>query len=335
MKKPPVSIGMPVYNGEMWIRRALESLLNQDYPNIQIVVSDNASDDNTLTIIKEYAKKYQKISILENKKNIGVFKNFKNVLINSTGKYFMWAAVDDFWAATYVSTMVNKLENDEKYAVVQSATMLINENNLQKIGYVRFIGENNPENCSLFHLTKNIISPLKYNFYIYGLFRRTLLVEAANYMPSIPSSDRWFLLQFPLAGYKLAYVDEPLYIRTIANEPLYIRYPDEELAQQIKNEQDIKGNWYLFNRVKVIRKMLNTSSLLKDTPRIYINIVLLQNLVRIIRVGTRMVIRHYASIILPKRTKKLIKKWLKIKQVTKIKKEWTDYEESRTNRISF
>lgn len=310
MKYPLVSVGIPVFNGEQWIRRALDSLLKQDYPNIEILVSDNASDDMTVNEVNEYAAVNKNIRILKNDVNIGIFNNFKNVLSKSSGEYFMWAAVDDCWETTFISSLVNKLVGDESFAVAQSATQTVSETDLEKIGYIRFTGSNNPENCSMLQLTKKIVSPLKYNLYIYGIFRRKLLIEAFAYMPSIPSSDRWFLLQFPLAGYRFAYVDEPLYIRTIANDPLYDRYPYEPLAKKIKVKHT-KTTWFQFEPVWVVRDMLYKSSLVKRKSLFNISVVLSQLARRRLKVGIKLMIRTIVVVLLPNKYLQIIKSKLK------------------------
>ena len=96
-RRPLVSIGMPVYNSERFIRRALDSLLTQQYENFELIISDNASTDNTSKIAQEYAVCEKRIILDANSHNSGVIKNFIKVLRLAKGKYFMWAAADDFW----------------------------------------------------------------------------------------------------------------------------------------------------------------------------------------------------------------------------------------------
>jgi glycosyltransferase involved in cell wall biosynthesis len=106
---PLVSIGVPVFNGFPLLRHALDSLLAQDYGNYEIIISDNASTDNTQLICQQYAGRDSRIKYFRNEKNIGAPNNFKRVLELSEGKFFMWAAHDDTWSPNYVSTLVDKL----------------------------------------------------------------------------------------------------------------------------------------------------------------------------------------------------------------------------------
>ncbi|HEY9297142.1 MAG TPA: glycosyltransferase, partial [Phormidium sp.] len=78
--KPLVSIGMPVYNGDRYLRLALDSLLAQDYENFDLIISDNASTDKTQEICLEYAAKDSRIRYYRNQVNVGASENFKVVV---------------------------------------------------------------------------------------------------------------------------------------------------------------------------------------------------------------------------------------------------------------
>lgn len=107
---PLVSVGMPVYNGDQYLEQALDSLLNQVYDNYQIIIVDNASTDRTFEIAKAYSFRSPKIKYHRNDQNIGAAANFNKAYALSEGDYFMWAAHDDWWAPSYISTCVDELE---------------------------------------------------------------------------------------------------------------------------------------------------------------------------------------------------------------------------------
>jgi glycosyltransferase involved in cell wall biosynthesis len=98
-----------VYNGGTLLRRALDSLLAQDYPSLEIVIRDNASKDDTEIISREYAARDPRIRYVRNPSNVGVVGNFRLALGDATGKYFMWAAHDDLWGRDYVSRLARAL----------------------------------------------------------------------------------------------------------------------------------------------------------------------------------------------------------------------------------
>ena len=107
---PLVSVGVPVYNGAKVLRRALDSILSQDYSRVEIIVSDNASTDETEELCKEFSAKDNRITYYRSEKNMGVVWNFNSLIQFSKGKYFMWLSCDDFCAPDYLSKCVALLE---------------------------------------------------------------------------------------------------------------------------------------------------------------------------------------------------------------------------------
>jgi glycosyltransferase involved in cell wall biosynthesis len=101
-----VSIGVPVYNGENYLRQALESLLSQSHANIEVIISDNASTDETGRICEEFTKNDSRISCFHQSTNKSAIWNFNFVLRQARGEYFMWAAHDDLWDKDWVSTLL-------------------------------------------------------------------------------------------------------------------------------------------------------------------------------------------------------------------------------------
>lgn len=123
--QPLVSIGIPTYNRSKSLIRALESALRQDYQNIEIIISDNASSDNTEELCQRYASKYPNIKYSRFPENLGPHENFKQVLKASSGDYFMWLADDDFIDENYVSECLCMLrENDDVVIAGGRATFL-------------------------------------------------------------------------------------------------------------------------------------------------------------------------------------------------------------------
>jgi glycosyltransferase involved in cell wall biosynthesis len=120
VKTPLVTIGMPVYNGAPYVAKALDALLAQDYPRLEILVSDNASSDETPRICEERARRDPRLSYLRNDANIGATANFRRVLSLARGEYFMWAAHDDLWEPTFVSTLAARLDADDGLVLAMS-----------------------------------------------------------------------------------------------------------------------------------------------------------------------------------------------------------------------
>jgi glycosyltransferase involved in cell wall biosynthesis len=108
---PLVSVGIPTYNRPEGLRRTLECITNQTYANLEIIVSDNCSPDpQVVNVVNEFKQVDSRIRFYRQDENIGAQHNFKFVLGQSTGKYFMWAADDDKWNDFYIAELVNCLE---------------------------------------------------------------------------------------------------------------------------------------------------------------------------------------------------------------------------------
>jgi len=94
------------------MRKSIDSLLNQTFTKFELIISDNASTDNTEQICKEYVKIDKRIQYYRQKRNIGGIRNFSYVLNKANSKYFMWAADDDLWEDTFLEKNINVLESN-------------------------------------------------------------------------------------------------------------------------------------------------------------------------------------------------------------------------------
>ena len=110
--EPLVSIGVPVYNSEGHLSGALDSLLEQDYSNLELIISDNGSKDSTPEIIRQYSARDTRIIHHRVEQNRGAIWNFNRVFQSARGKYFMWAAADDRRDPSYLRCCVECLERD-------------------------------------------------------------------------------------------------------------------------------------------------------------------------------------------------------------------------------
>jgi len=175
---PLVSMGMPVYNGEAFIRLALDSLMAQEYKNFELIISDDASTDATQQICTEYAARYGQIKYFRNDVNIGMVRNYDRVLDLSVGEYFMWTAQDDVWEPSYVVTMVQLLSSQPTAVIAFSDHDNIDENGRQIKTYPHIFSL--PANDVYTRLRKYVLQGEhlgRPNFFL-GLMRRAAMCEA-------------------------------------------------------------------------------------------------------------------------------------------------------------
>lgn len=110
---PLVSIGMPVRNGGATFERALQAVLAQDYPNIEVIISDNASVDDTAVIAREAAASDPRVRYVRHDATLKALQNFWFCADEAKGRYFMWAAHDDLRSEDFVTRLVAALADDE------------------------------------------------------------------------------------------------------------------------------------------------------------------------------------------------------------------------------
>lgn len=206
---PRVSVGLPVHNGERFVERALRCHLAQDYRDLEVIVGDNASTDDTLAICRRVADEDPRVLILTSDRNRGAVPNFNRVLAAARGEYFKWAADDDWCTADFVGRAVQRL-NAEPGAVLAYAPMGVEDDQ----GTVfRWHDEVHPGFRSprveerLRALAWRLGDPTAL---IFGLLRTGVLRRAGG-VPNTPEPDRTLLTELILHGTFL-HLDEPVFV---------------------------------------------------------------------------------------------------------------------------
>lgn len=129
-KHPLVSIGMPLYNEARFVEDSLSSILAQDYPNLEIIISDNASTDDTLNICRRLVGDRSNVIIHQFEKNRGVADNSWYVRNAAKGDYFMWASGHDLWASNLISESVALLESTPTAVIAFGSSVWVDENGM-------------------------------------------------------------------------------------------------------------------------------------------------------------------------------------------------------------
>ena len=117
MVKPLVSICVPTYNSARYLRPCLDSIVAQTYRNVEVIFSDNASTDETISILQEYVQRYG-LALSQNTANIGAGANFNKLIGLARGEYIALYHADDVYAKTIVEDSVHALNNDASIGLV-------------------------------------------------------------------------------------------------------------------------------------------------------------------------------------------------------------------------
>ena len=128
VRKPKLSVGLPVYNGEKYLAQTMDGLLGQDFRDFELILSDNGSTDGTSKICQVYAQKDSRIRYFRSDSNRGATWNFRRVFELAEGKYFKWATYDDECYPTMLRRCMEVMEQaDESVALVYPLVEFINE----------------------------------------------------------------------------------------------------------------------------------------------------------------------------------------------------------------
>ena len=222
--QPLVSVGIPVYNGERLIRRALESLLGQTYGHLELIISDNASMDATATICQEYAARDPRVRYYRNLTNIGVYANFRRVFELSSGDYFMWASVDDVRPLTAVAACIEALLRNTRAVMAHGAILVEAEG---RAGLVEISNEVHIAAVGAAERVRAFTKGIRRNAVLYGLYRREALGKGM--LGGCYGQDYLLCVQMCLLG-PLEYVKTPVIVlrerKLIPNDnPMYADEP--------------------------------------------------------------------------------------------------------------
>ena len=118
MEEKRVSIILPVYNAQDYLERCLNSVLNQDYGNIELIAIDDGSSDNSWKILEKYKKTYSKKIEIIKQENMGVSKTRNKGISIATGEYLTFIDNDDYYDVDYISKYVKEIESGDYDVVI-------------------------------------------------------------------------------------------------------------------------------------------------------------------------------------------------------------------------
>ncbi len=200
-----VSIGLPVFNGGPILENAINSLLSQTYRNIELLISDNASTDETGSICERAQARDPRVKYHCNDTNIGAVANWHHVFRMASGEYFMWAAHDDRWEPEFIEEVVALLEEDSSAVLAFSQSDDIDLTTGRVFPGRNMLKFAKPR-TRLSRLLKFLLNPGlsgKANL-IYGVIRRDTLERVGCMYMGTYGSEEWSptMLTLLLLGYQ-------------------------------------------------------------------------------------------------------------------------------------
>lgn len=136
-QKPLVSIIVPVHNSGKFLPECLRSLTQQSYRNIEIIAIDDFSSDNSLKILRSFAKKYKKVRVYKNVKRYGIGITLNRLISKTKGDFVAFASSEDISSKERITKELHFLLNNQDVVAVGSQCYFIRKNN-KRIGKSNF-----------------------------------------------------------------------------------------------------------------------------------------------------------------------------------------------------
>jgi len=195
---PTVSLAVPVHNGERYLAETLQSLSIQDFPDLEVIICDNASTDATPAIAQSHAARDPRIRYVRNSTNMGAAYNFNLGFTLARGEYFKWCAHDDLLSPDFLTCCVEALRNDPTAILAHGRQQLIDETGSPLPGLTGGLSDTSHIQDPALRF-RTVFPTQGYDAAVFGLFRRRALARTSLHRPYY-SSDIALLAECALLG---------------------------------------------------------------------------------------------------------------------------------------
>ena len=223
-RSPRVSIGMPVYNRELYVSEAIEAHLRQTYSDFELIITDNHSTDHTEEICRAYAARDRRIKFFRNDQNLGAAGNFGRCFELAQGEYFRWHPSDDLVGPELLELCVEVLDRDPSVMTAYPRTRLIDATGNIISDYDENLHIMNDRPSERF---KEVLHRLRLCNLHYGLSRRVKLAST-GLLRHYPGGDIPMIAEMALYG---KFYEVP--------EHLFYRRMHEEASSAMKDVKDV------------------------------------------------------------------------------------------------
>ncbi len=199
---------MPVYNGEEFVRQAIESHLAQTLGDFELVITDNHSTDGTEAICREYAARDRRVRYVRNEINLGGPGNFTRAFSHCRGVYHKWSTADDWWDPTFLAKAVEVLDRDAETILVYPRTVFVDGAGKETDRYEDMLHLRDDRPSARFVQLYNTIALCQAHL---GVIRRDVMAHT-GLIGSEMASDIRFLAELSLYG-KFYVLPEYLFFR--------------------------------------------------------------------------------------------------------------------------
>ncbi len=210
---PLVSIGLPVFNGERYLARAVESLLAQTESRLELLISDNGSQDATQSIGQAFQSRDSRVIYVRHATNKGAYFNWNFVARQCTGRYFKWASANDYCEPQFLAACIQELDKDPTLSLCYPRTMIVGADDRDLTHY-----DGDFELLDLLPSVRfaRLCRELALNNAQCGVIRNSML-SRTRYDRAYPGGDLVLMAELALLG-KFRLVPEALLHRRLSND---------------------------------------------------------------------------------------------------------------------
>ena len=227
---PRVSIGLPVYNGEDYLEQAIESILAQEFRDLELIISDNASTDRTESLCRRFAERDSRVRYHRYAENEGAARNYNRVFELARGEYFKWAAHDDVCLPEFIARCVEVLDSaSESVVLAYPGSRFIDESGAvlhDDTDDMRVLGKSASGRLRRVLATVNMAGP------VFGLIRSDAL-RKTRLIDAFIGSDYVLIAELAVLG-EFHQLPDPLFLRRI--------HPRSSLLANTSDEQVL--HWF-------------------------------------------------------------------------------------------
>ena len=237
--QPGISVGMPVYNGGRYLRLAIESVLAQSYGDFELIISDNASTDDTEETCREYAARDSRIVYLRNATNIGAASNYNQLFHRSKADYFRWFNADDLSSPRLHQECLAALQAHPGASMAYGKTALIDSDGQVTGPYEDRLNLRQESVAERFFEFLRVVGQTNA---IYGLMRKSAL-SATALMGSgkFPAADTVLMAELALQG-KIVEIPETLFFRRM----------HKGASSWVRSADNVQQNFWLGSRGRFV-----------------------------------------------------------------------------------
>ncbi len=254
---PKITIGLMVYNEEKDLVEAIKSIYEQNFDDMEILIGNNSSTDNSTNIIESYAKKDPRIIHIQRERNIGALQNWNDLVDRSKGEYFILTGGHDKWTVNYLKNLCKELDSNKNAVLAYAKTTWIDKNGNELDRRTTFI-----DTSGLSFIGKFVSLMFSNQHYLMGLMRTKSIRETRKQLEIIGSGEI-FLQELAQLGDFVLVENERWYRREVRDVETTANQLDR-YARMLFSNSFTRYRFYVFPHLQMMLVYFSLPFIIKN-----------------------------------------------------------------------